>query len=285
MPDLYQMNVADVIEVLESDIQDGLLESEALTRQIQHGKNILPKGEGTGLLKLIIAQFTDMMVLILLAAAVISFFVGDVKDVIVILVIVVLNAILGVYQEYRAEQSLAALSAMQVPLVIVRRDGKVHEISAEELVPGDIVLLDEGNRTPADGRIIASANLHVEEAALTGESQPDSKDAQAMPADKDIALADRKNMVYMGTSVTFGRGEFVVTATGLKTELGNIAALLMQVEKGVTPLQRRLEQIGKALAIGAALIVAVVFVAGLLRGIELEEMFLVAISLAVAAVP
>lgn len=285
MSDFYRMSAAEVLEEMASSAETGLPEKEVSARQEKYGKNILPKGEQTPWIKLLVAQFTDLMVIILLVAAVISFFVGDAKDVIVILVIVVLNAALGVYQEYRAEQALAALSAMQVPLVAVRRDGQVHEVNAEELVPGDIVLLEEGARIPADGRLIENVNLHIEEAALTGESQPVSKSVDTMPGTKPVAIGDRKNMVFMGTSVNFGRGEIVVTRTGLKTELGNIAALLLQVETGVTPLQRRLGQLGKALATGAGVVVLFVFIAGLLRGIPAQEMFLVAISLAVAAVP
>jgi Ca2+-transporting ATPase len=175
---------------------------------------------------------------------------------------------------------------MQVPLVRVRRNGEVHQISAEDLVPGDIILLEEGDRIPADGRIIESVNIQIEEAALTGESQPVEKSTAAIDTDQSIALGDRNNIVFMGTSVNYGRGVMAVTKTGLQTELGNIAALLMQVEKGITPLQRRMTQLGKTLATGAGIVVVIVFLTGwLVRGIPWQEMFLVAVSLAVAAVP
>ncbi len=285
MPDFYRMEADEVLDHFQVKQEQGLTAEEVAKRQEQFGKNTLPKGEGTNFLHLVISQFTDLMVIILLIAAVISFFLGDTKDVIVIMVIVILNAVLGVYQEYRAEQALAALSALQVPVVSVRRHGEVHEISAEELVPGDIVLLEEGDRISADGRLLDSINLRIEEAALTGESQPSDKFVDAIKGDKAVAVGDRSNMVFMGTNVTYGRGEMIVTATGLQTELGNIAAMLMQVEKGVTPLTRRMNQLGRFLAIGAGVLVTIVFVAGLIRGIPAPEMFLTAISLAVAAVP
>lgn len=285
MADYFRMDVADVLAELGVDPKIGLTSDEVARRQSQHGKNVLPAGEGTNVLQLIINQFSDLMVLILIAAAIISYFVGDPKDVIIIMIIVVLNAALGIYQEYRAEQALAALSAMQVPLVRVRRDGHVTQISAEELVPGDIVLLEEGDRVSADGRIIESVNLQIEEAALTGESVPVPKSNAVISASGNVALGDRANMVFMGTAVNYGRGEFVVTETGLKTQIGNIASMLLQVEEGTTPLQRRLNQLGRVLAGGAGVIVVIVFITGLLRGIPANQMFLTSVSLAVAAVP
>lgn len=285
MPDFYRLDVPQTLTELETNGDTGLTAAEVARRQAQHGKNMLPVGEGTSLPKLFLSQFTDLMVLILIAAAIISAFLGDVKDVIVIMAIVILNALLGTYQEYRAEQALAALSKLQVPLVRVRRDGAVHQISAEDLVPGDIVLLEEGDRIPADGRLIESVNLQIDESPLTGESVPVDKNTAVMAGDKAVAVADRTNMAFMGTAVNYGRGEMAVTQTGLKTELGNIAAMLLQVEEGITPLQRRLNTLGRTLAIAAGIIVAIVFVAGLLRGIPVQDMFLTAISLAVAAVP
>ncbi|MBC7811450.1 MAG: cation-translocating P-type ATPase [Burkholderiales bacterium] len=285
MPDFYRLTVEQTLTELKSTPSLGLTDAEVAARQQQYGKNVLPTSSGSGIIKIIISQFADLMVLILIAAGVISFLVGDVKDVIVILAIVVLNAILGVYQEYQAEQALAALSAMQVPLVSVRRNHEVHQISAEELVPGDIILLEEGDSIPADGRLITSINLQVVEAALTGESLPVEKDTAPIAGKEDVPIGDRHNMVFMGTAINYGRGEMIVTTTGLQTQLGNIAAMLMRVEEGITPLQRRLNKLGQTLAIGAAGVVAIVFVAGLLRGIPLADMFLTSISLAVAAVP
>lgn len=284
MPDYFRMSVSDVLHELGTGAELGLTQQAALERQQQYGKNTLPSGEQATVWQILLNQFKNIMVIILIIAAVISGLLGDLNDVFVILVIVVLNALLGTYQEYRAEQALASLSALQVPLVRVRRSGKVEQIKAEELVPGDIVLLQEGDRIPADGRVILSANLQVEEAALTGESHGVFK--QVDPIDRaDVALGDRTNMVFMGTSVAYGRGEMVVTATGLRTELGKIAAMIMNVEEVRTPLQKRLDNLSTVLVRGALVIVAIVFVAGLLRGIPLEDMLLTAISLAVAAVP
>lgn len=285
MPEFYGMAVDEALSELNVKPETGLTDSEVAKRQAQYGKNALPTDSGTNWFKLILGQFTDLMVIILLVAAGISYFLGDEKDVIIIMIIVILNAMLGVYQEYRAEQALAALSAMQVPLVSVRRNGEIHQISAEELVPGDIVLLEEGDRIPADARIIESVNMRVEEAALTGESLPVDKSVAALPANTQVALGDRNNMVFMGTSLNYGRGEIVVTKTGLDTQIGNIAAMLLQVEQGITPLQRRLNRLGQILATGAFILVAVVFFAGWARGIPVNQMFLIAISLAVAAVP
>lgn len=283
MPDYYHLDVEQALAELQTNYQ-GLSDAEGASRQEKYGKNKLPTESGANLFKLIISQFADIMVIVLIVAAIISLVLGDVKDVVVILVIVVLNAALGTYQEYRAEQALAALSAMQVPLVRVRRAGDVIQISAQELVPGDIVLLSEGDHVPADGRIINSVNLQVEEAALTGESQAVYKDIQPIN-EPDVALGDRKNMAFMGTAITYGRGELVVVAIGLETQLGRIAKMLMEVEEGTTPLQRRLNALSIALVRGAILVVVIVFITGLLRGIPLPEMLITAISLAVAAVP
>ena len=286
MPDFYRLDVDSTLSELDVQRDQGLSPTEVEQRQTKYGKNVLPVDEGVNWIELIVGQFKDLMVIILVIAAGISFFLGEVEDVIVIMIIVILNAALGVYQEFRAEQALAALSALQVPQVRVRRKSEIRQVSAEELVPGDVVLLEEGDRIPADGRLIESVNMQVEEAALTGESLPVTKSIDTIEAQGNVALGDRNNMVFMGTSVNYGRGEMVVTDTGLKTEIGNIAAMLMQVEEGITPLQRRLNQLGRYLAAGAALVVAIVFVVGVLvQGIPIQEMFLIAISLAVAAVP
>jgi P-type Ca2+ transporter type 2C len=284
MPEFHKLDVDTTLAELDTNTRTGLDDRQVEARQTRYGRNVLPTDEGTNWVQLVVGQFTDLMVIILIIAAVISFFLGDAKDVIVILAIVILNATLGVYQEYRAERALAALSALQVPLVRVRRNGEIHQISAEELVPGDIVVLEEGDRIPADGRLIESVNLQIDESALTGESMPVDKNINPLQGD-ETALGDRSNMVYMGTSVNYGRGAFCVTQIGLQTELGNIAAMLLQVEQGITPLQRRINRLGQILAVGAGIVVLIVFLAGVLRGIPIQEMFLTAISLAVAAVP
>ncbi len=284
MAEFYTQDVRQSLSTLNTSLETGLSPDEVTRRLQEHGHNKLPTESGASLIQLVISQFKNIMVVILILAAVISFFLGDTKDVVVILVIVVLNAALGTYQEYQAEQALAALGAMQVPRVRVRRKGEVQQISAEEIVPGDIVLLQEGDHVPADGRLVVSKNLQIDESALTGESHPVEKNTDAITK-PNIALGDRTNSAYMGTSINYGRGEMLVTGTGLNTELGKIASMLIGVEEGQTPLQRRINQLSLTLVRGAVLVVAVVFITGLLRGFALEEMLISAISLAVAAVP
>ena len=286
MTEVFVQDVDAVLEALAVERSTGLDAADVDSRLAQFGRNILPTDDRVDWIRLILGQFADIMVVILIIAAVISAILGEVTDVIVILAIVALNAMLGIYQEYQAEQALEALGRLQVPQVRVRRHGHVQVISAEDLVPGDIVLIEEGDRIPADGRIIESINLQMEEAALTGESVPVGKEIAAITSSDAVAIGDRTNMAYMGTSVNYGRGEIVVSATGLGTEIGNIAAMLLQVEEGVTPLQRRLNQLGRVLATGALIVVAIVFAVGFaVQGIPADQMFLIAISLAVAAVP
>ncbi len=282
----YALSVDEVARQIETDLVNGLDDPQVQQRQAKYGKNELPSEAGLSIWKLLLSQFTSVMVIVLVAAAIISAFIGDTKDSVVIMAIVVLNAALGFFQEYQAEQALAALGAMQTPQVRVRRNHHVQELSALELVPGDIVLMEAGDRVPADGRLAEAVNLQIEEAALTGESVPVQKTSEAQPdSDPPPALADRRNIAYMGTAVTYGRAEMIVTSTGAATQLGNIAALLQRVEEGRTPLQERLSKMGMWLA-GAALIVcALVFLTGVIRGEDAREMFLTAISLAVAAIP
>ncbi|MBN1660150.1 MAG: cation-translocating P-type ATPase [Anaerolineae bacterium] len=290
MPDWYRKDTTEVVSLLNTDATAGLAAAEAQRRQAEYGPNELVERGARSPWRIVWEQLTGMMVVILIIAAIVSGAVGDWKDAIAILAIVVLNAILGFSQEFRAEKAMAALKQLAVPTVRARRrpddasGGTVVEISARELVPGDVVLIEAGALVPADGRLLESANLRVEEAALTGESEPVEKQAGAL--DKpDLPLGDRRNMVYMGTVVTYGRGAAVITATGMATELGRIAELIQGVEREPTPLQRRLEQLGRGLAVAALGIVAIVFVLGLLRGEDWQLMLLTAISMAVAAVP
>jgi len=286
MQPYYRIDTTEAVKRQDVDRETGLTTSQVAERRNQYGPNALPRDEGINWFKLIFNQFSDLMVIILLIAAAISFLLGETTDVVIILIIVVLNAVLGIYQEFQAEQALAALGALQVPQVRVRRDGEVKQVSAEELVPGDIVLLEEGDQVPADGRLIGAINLRVEEAALTGESLPVDKYIVPIKAEKDVAIADQGNMAFMGTAVTYGRGILLVTETGLHTEIGKIAGMLLGVEEGETPLTRRLNQLGKILAAGAGVVVMIVFLVGwLVQGIPAQQMFLVAVSLAVAAVP
>ncbi len=265
---------------------EGLTSSEAAARLSKYGPNELIERGGKSPLQLLLAQFTSKLVIILIVAAVISAFVGDFKDAIAILAIVILNAILGFVQEYRAEQAMAALKKLATPNVRVRRDGQVRDIPARELVPGDIVLLEAGNVIPADGRLIEAANLRIQEAILTGESEPVEKQTAALAAGAaSAALGDRRNMAFMGTTVTYGRGAMVVTASGMNTELGKVANMLQEVGGGQTPLQRRLDQLGNVLAVAAFAMVVIVFGLGVLIGEDWRLMFMTSISMAVAVVP
>lgn len=284
MSEFYKLSKDEVLEQLGVDPEHGLDHTETARRLEEYGLNELIEQGVKSPWLILWEQLTATMVIILIVAAVVSAFVGDLKDAIAIMAIVVLNALLGFRQEYQAEQAMAALKKMAVPTVKVRRGGHVQEISARELVPGDIVLLEGGNIIPADCRLIETANMRIEEAALTGESVPVDKNA-GFVADEDLPLGDRRNMVFMGTVVTYGRGQAVVANTGMQTELGNIANLLQTTGQEQTPLQRRLDELGKGLAVAALGLVVVVFTLGLLRGEELEFMFLTAISMAVAAVP
>ncbi|MDW8069934.1 MAG: cation-translocating P-type ATPase [Anaerolineae bacterium] len=284
MSDWHRLGVSDVLAHFRTDPENGLTQAEAERRLQEHGPNeLIERGMKSPWL-ILWEQLTALMVLILIVAAVVSAALGDYKDAAAIGAIIVLNAVLGFIQEYRAEKAILALKKMAVPRVRVRRDGHVREISARDLVPGDIVFLEAGALVPVDGRLIESVNLQVQEAALTGESSPVEKVVEALP-DAQLALGDRRNMVYMGTVVTYGRGMMIATETGMRTELGRIADMIQTVKQEQTPLQRRMDQLGRGLAVAALGIVALVFFLGILRGEELRLMFLTAISMAVAAVP
>jgi Ca2+-transporting ATPase len=284
MSEWYQLDTEEVLQKLQTDPEVGLSSAEAQQRLEQYGYNeLIERGVKSPWL-ILWDQLREVMVVILIIAAIVSAFLGDIRDVIVIMAIVVLNAALGFSQEYRAERAIAALKKLAVPTVKVRRDGQIVEISARELVPGDVVLLEAGNLVPADGRLLESINLKAQEAALTGESEAVEK-ITAPLAGEDMTVGDRLNMVFMGTVITYGRGTAIVSETGMSTELGNIADLIQTVETEQTPLQRRLGELGTKLAWVALVIVAIVVVLGLLRGEELEVLFLTAISMAVAVVP
>ncbi|MCL6453038.1 MAG: calcium-translocating P-type ATPase, SERCA-type [Alicyclobacillus sp.] len=279
----HSLAAKDCLALLEAS-PAGLSESEVQARRDQVGWNQLVEGDKVSLLTIFLNQFRDFMILVLLAATLISGLLGEYTDAITIIAIIILNGVLGFVQEVRAERSLAALKELTAPMAKVRRDGKVVTIAAKELVPGDIILLEGGDRVPADGRIVASPGLDVEESSLTGESVPVSKQASAY-VDPAAPLGDRVNMVYMGTMVTRGKAEVVVTETGMRTEMGKIADLMQQSEDTLTPLQRRLDQMGKVLVWLALAITALVVVTGVLHGKPLYQMFLAGVSLAVAAIP
>ena len=224
------------------------------------------------------------MVAVLLGAAVVSALLGDLVDTVAIVAIVLLNALLGFTQEYRAEKAMAALSRLAAPVVKVRRDGGVREIPARELVPGDVLLLETGDRVPADARLVEGHSLRTDESPLTGESAPVEKSPDPLP-DPDLPIGDRRNSLYLGTTVVHGRATAVATGTGRDTELGRIARMLSEVRQEATPLQRRMADLGRNLALLALAIVALIFGMGLLRGEDPVLLFLTAVSLAVAAIP
>jgi len=280
----YQLDRATALAELNSDLSAGLSTGEANRRLSQYGTNELIERGVKNPWRILWEQLTAVMVLILIAAAAVSLSLGEWDDALVILIIVVLNAILGFSQEYRAERAMAALKKLAVPTVRVRRDGQVQEISARRLVPGDIMLLEAGNKVSADGRLLESVNLQVEEAALTGESEPVEKSTAQLGLSEQ-PVGDRFNMVHMGTVITYGRGTALVTSTGMETQIGGIAEMLQTVEREPTPLQRRLDHLGRVLALATLVIIGIVFVLGLIRGEELELMLLTGISMAVAAIP
>jgi Ca2+-transporting ATPase len=284
LSDWYKLDSEAVLEELDSSLEHGLDSTEAAQRLDTYGLNELIEQDTKSPWRILLEQFSETMVVILIIAAIISAVLGEFKDATAIIVIVILNGLLGFRQEYKAEQAMAALKKLAVPTVRVRRDGRVVEVNAQTLVPGDIVLLEAGNVVPADCRVVESANIRTQEAALTGESEPVEKRAGYVAAE-DIPLADRKNMIYMGTVVTYGRGQAIVAETGMRTELGGIAELMQSASGEQTPLQRRLDQLGKGLALAAGALVAIVFLMGLLRGEDIKELFLTSISIAVAAVP
>jgi Ca2+-transporting ATPase len=279
----HQKEIGEVFETLGAS-PEGLSDEEALRRLGEYGLNELKEKEKKTLLSMFLEQFMDFMILVLIAAALISGFIGEVSDTIAIIVIVCLNAVVGLIQEYRAEKAMAALKKMAAPSATAIRNKKPATIAASQLVPGDIVALEAGNIVPADVRLTEASRLMLEEAALTGESVPVEKHAQALH-DEHLPVGDRKNMSYKGTYVTYGRGTGIVVATGMNTELGRIATMLQEEEEVKTPLQRRLAGFGQKLAAAVLAICAIVFGIGIMRGEPPLLMLLTAISLAVAAIP
>ncbi|MDO8704611.1 MAG: cation-translocating P-type ATPase [Sulfuricaulis sp.] len=283
-PTWHQLPTEEVARRWGVDPHVGLNEDAARRRREQYGTNEIREGRARGPLAMFLGQFTDFMILVLIAAAIVSGMIGDVVDTLVIGAIVVLNAVIGFVQEYRAERAIAALKQMAALTAHVVRDGQSQMLPASELVPGDVVLIEAGNAVPADLRLIEAMQLKIGEAALTGESQPVEKLTRLMH-EADLPLGDRRNMAYKGTLVTYGRGRGMVVATGMETELGRIAALLRAEGEVKTPLQKRLTRFGRLLAIAVLAICAIMFVTGVLRGEPLLLMLLTAISLAVAAIP
>lgn len=286
----HSISIDGTIRELKTDVRQGLSQNEVQERQKIYGKNIIEGKKGKNLLQKFLAQFADFMIIVLICAAIVSLAVSymdgkpDFVDPVIILMIIFLNAFLGVLQESKAEKALEALKKMSAPTAHVLRDNKVSEIPSSDLVPGDIVILETGCFVPADCRLVHSVNLKVEEASLTGESHPVEKSAniRLLP---DTPLADRQNMVMATSTVLYGRGVGIVTATGMNTQVGHIAKMIMEDDTPDTPLQKRLAKTGKVLGISALIICILVFLIGVYKNLPPFDMFMTSVSLAVAAIP
>ena len=275
----------DILDELKVDSKRGLSKEEATIRLEQYGMNKLKSKPKKSVIALFLSQLKDMLIYVLLGAAAITIAIGEYSDAIIILMVVALNAIIGVAQEYKAEKAVEALQKMTTPKSLVRRDGETIEINSEEVVPGDIIILDAGRFIPADIRLTETANLQIEESALTGESVPANKDSSLVISDPKTSLGDKTNMAFMSTLVTYGRGEGVVVATAMETEIGRIAKILDADTNEMTPLQKKLDELGRILGYLAIGICVLIFVIALIQKRDIMEMFLTAISLAVAAIP
>ena len=274
----------ETLAKLATELEKGLTDTEAEKRLLEYGPNQLTEGKRTTFIQMVLRQLNNFVVILLIVASIISAFLGEYIDASAIIAIVVLNTVMGVVQENRAEQALATLKKLAAPDAQVLRNGRRVTIPSHQLVPGDIVFLEAGYFIPADVRLLEAVNLRVEEAALTGESVPVQKNA-SLVLDNKASLGDRKNTAFMGTTVSYGRGRGVVVDTGMDTQLGMIATMLQSVEDEQTPLQRRLDQLGKTLGWAALIVCGLVLGIGVIRGGDLLEMFMVSVSLAIAAVP
>ena len=280
----YKQGRGEILKNLGTSIEKGLTDLEVQKRLERYGTNELMEAPKEGFISKLINQFSDFLVLILIVAAIISMFIGETRDSIVILSIVAINAFLGIYQEGKAEKALEALQKMTSPTAKVIRNGHLDVVSTTNLVPGDLVVLESGDIVPADIRLVESSNLKIDEASLTGESVPVEKNSNRVYKE-DIPLGDRGNMAYMSTIITYGRSKGVVVATGHDTEIGKIATQIQSYDEELTPLQKKLNNLGKYLGIITIIVCIIVFAVGILQGRKVMEMFMVAISLAVAAIP
>ncbi len=281
----YQVSLTELTQVMSSDLKEGLSQDEAAARKMEYGLNQLAEAKKIPLYVVFMNQFKDFMVGILVIATILSFFLGEYLDAITIIAIIFINGVLGFIQEARAEKSLQALKQMASPMARIIREGKMDMVPAAVLVPGDLVLLEAGDRVPADLRLVITNRLEVEESALTGESLPVTKTDKPLQAKQSIPLGDQKNLAFMGTMITGGTGRGLVIETGMKTEIGKIAHLINEAPSVTTPLQHKLEQMGKSLVWIALVLTFVVILAGIWHGQEIMTMFLAGVSLAVAAIP
>ncbi len=281
----YSISLEEFVNQLDSNLSDGLTNEQVESRLNEYGKNKLQQQSRKSIFRIFIDQLNDALIYVLFAAVGITFFMGEYTDGIIILVVILINAFLGLFQEVRANNAIDALRNLSHPKAIVRRGGKVVEVDSELLVPGDLVLLEAGRYVPADLRLIESANLQIEESALTGESVPAEKSAEANLEDEYIPIGDRVNLAFMSTLVTYGRGVGIVFATANQTEVGKIAGLLDSETAEKTPLEIRLDHLGKTLGKLAIGICIIIFIISYFQGRDLTEMFLTSVSLAVASIP
>lgn len=275
----------EIVNELSTNLINGLSSSESKSRLDKNGLNKIEGKKKKSLFQLFLAQIKDVMIYILLIAAIISFVVGEVSDSIIILIVIFINAIIGVIQESKAEKALEALKSMSTPKAIVKRDGNIIEMPSEEVVVGDIIIIDAGRYIPADLRIVEAVNLKIEESAFTGESVPSEKNSDIITDNKDVPIGDQHNMAFMSTLVTYGRGVGIVVNTGMNTQIGKIAKMLDEEEENTTPLQKKLAHLGKTLGFAAVGISIIMFIISMFQGRDFLEMFMTSISLAVAAIP
>ncbi|CDM68353.1 calcium-translocating P-type ATPase [Clostridium bornimense] len=281
----YNKSKKEVLQTLNSNEKLGLTTKESTERLAKNGKNILESSEKKSMIKAFFNQFKDFMIYILIIAAIISGFLGEITDAAIIILVILLNAVIGVIQEAKAEHSLEALKQLSTPKALVKRDGTLSEISSEDIVIGDIVILDAGRYVPCDIRLLEDVNLKIDESALTGESEPVTKDSSLALDNENVPLGDRRNMAFMSTLVTYGRGVGIATSTGMNTEIGHIAEMIKENTDSTTPLQKKLAELGKFLGFAAIGICILIFIIGLFQKRPFLEIFMTSISLAVAAIP
>lgn len=281
----FNKSTEAVVEEFKVNLTTGLSENEVIQRREKHGLNELTSKKPKTLLRIFLSQLNNIMIYILIGAALISGFIGEISDAVIIGIVILINAIVGVIQESKAEKALDALKKLSTPKALVKRDGESREIPSQEVVSGDLVIIDAGRYIPCDLRLIETANLQIEESALTGESVPSDKQANLIIEAEDTPLGDQKNMAFMSTLATYGRGAGIAVATGMDTQIGKIATMLEESTDEQTPLQKKIEELGKILGLAAIGICALMFLVGVLQDRDLYEMFLIALSLAVAAIP
>jgi len=281
----FSKSIEETLKEFDVNPSKGLSEKEAEARLQKYGPNKLQGKKKKTILQLFIAQLRDTLIYVLLGAVVITIFLEEYIDAVIILLVIIINAVLGVAQEVKAGKAIEALQKMSSPKALVKRNGEVKEINSEKGVPCDILILDAGRFIAADLRLIESANLQIEESVLTGESVPSDKNAKLVLENPQTPLGDIVNSAFMSTLVTYGRGTGVTVETGMKTEVGKIADIIDSVEEEPTPLQVRLDELGKTLGKLAIVICIIIFIIALIQGRDLAEMFLTAVSLAVASIP